>query len=394
MADLIERYVRAGLRLGRHNSDIVDSYYGPPAWRAEINAEPVRAPSDLVAECKALIAELDSNDTEVLELDAQRRRWLRSQTVGLMTVARKLNGDAIDFLDEVEACYGVRPERITEDEVHAAHVALSAALPGTGTLEQRVAAIRDAHVVPVDALRAVIDNLAQTLRPLTIEKFGLPDEESVEFDLVSDKPYSGFNFYQGNFRSLVTINVDLPVSSTSIAHLIAHEAYPGHHTEHCHKELGLVRRAGRLEQSIALIGTPACLMAEGLADLGLEIVLDADPTLAVEPLMHDAGVPYDTEAVLALAQFSNVIERARGTLACQLNMDGRSIEDVEATAKRWLIVDDARARQVVRFISDPSWRAYVFCYAEGYRLCRSFVDGDPRRFARLLDEQLVPSDLV
>jgi len=49
---------------------------------------------------------------------------------------------------------------------------------------------------------------------------------------------------------------------------------------------------------------------------------------------------------------------------------------------------------MVRFLTDPTWRAYVFCYAEGHRLCRAFMGGDPRRFARLLDEQLTPADLI
>jgi len=43
---------------------------------------------------------------------------------------------------------------------------------------------------------------------------------------------------------------------------------------------------------------------------------------------------------------------------------------------------------------DPTWRAYISCYVEGLPLCRDFVDGDPGRFARLLTEQLLPSDLI
>ena len=43
---------------------------------------------------------------------------------------------------------------------------------------------------------------------------------------------------------------------------------------------------------------------------------------------------------------------------------------------------------------DPTWRAYVFCYSEGVALCRRFVGGDPARFARLIDEQLLPADLA
>ena len=49
---------------------------------------------------------------------------------------------------------------------------------------------------------------------------------------------------------------------------------------------------------------------------------------------------------------------------------------------------------MVQFMTDPTWRAYISCYLEGLPLCRSFVDGDPARFQRLLDEQLIPADLL
>jgi len=400
-ATLTQRYVELGLRLGRHNPDIVDSYYGPAEWRRRIDAEAVAEPTALVESARRLIADLDARvdggDSEGTDrIDPQRRAWLRSQSVGLHTVARMLAGDPIDFLDEVELCFGVRPERITEDEVFEAQRGLDTALGGSagGPLADRMAALRERHVIPVDRLRAVIDNLSQDLQERTRRAFGLPDDEGVTFDLVTDKPYSGFNFYQGGFRSLVTINTDLPVLSTSIAHLVAHEAYPGHHTEHCHKEQGLVRDRDRVEQTIALIGTPSCLLAEGLADLGLEALMGPSPAEAIVPMMADAGVNYEIEAVNAVGQFSEVTARARGTLAMHLHADGQSPEAVIETAKRWFVVDDARATQMVRFLNDPTWRAYVFCYAEGHRLCRSFMAGDPQRFARLLDEQLTPSDLA
>lgn len=393
----VRRYVELGLRLGRHNADIVDSYYGPADWRAAVDAESVAAPDVLVDEARRLVADLDGD--EGAGLDAQRRTWLRSQVVGLHTVARMLRGDAIDFADEVELCFGVRPERISDDEIATAQRDLDRALrtPGGGTdgpLADRMAALRERHVIPVDRLRTVIDNLAQDLRERTRRAFGLPDGEHVDFDLVTDKPWSGFNVYQGGFRSLVAINTDLPVLSTSIAHLVAHEAYPGHHTEGCHKEAGLVRRGDRVEQSIALIGTPSCLMAEGLADLGLEVLVGSDTVAATEPMLTAAGVHYEVEPVQALAHFGEVMARARGTLAMMLHADGVPTDEVIATAERWFVVDHARATQMVRFLTDPTWRAYVFCYAEGHRLCRRFVGGDPARFARLLDEPLIPADLV
>ncbi len=131
--DLVRRYVELGLRLGRHNADIVDSYYGPTSWRDLVDAEPVTTAQDLVEEARRLILDLDADASAAdHQLDTQRRHWLRSQTVGLHTVARMLHGDRLDFIDEVELCFGIRPERITEDEVRDAQRELDGALRGPG----------------------------------------------------------------------------------------------------------------------------------------------------------------------------------------------------------------------------------------------------------------------
>ena len=49
---------------------------------------------------------------------------------------------------------------------------------------------------------------------------------------------------------------------------------------------------------------------------------------------------------------------------------------------------------MLAFIEDPTWRSYISTYADGFRLSRAYVGGDPARFVTLLTEQLTPEDLV
>ena len=42
---------------------------------------------------------------------------------------------------------------------------------------------------------------------------------------------------------------------SNLPRLVAHESYPGHHTEHCRKEAGLVGGLGQDEQTIFLVNT-------------------------------------------------------------------------------------------------------------------------------------------
>jgi len=399
----VARYLLLGLGVGRHVDGLVDAYYGPPALSQRVGHAPLVDPGRLVEEGRDLIAALDTgapldpdSGSEPFSEPARirRRRWLRAQVVGILTTARRLAGEPIGYAQEVESCYGVRPQLVPEEEFAAAHRRLEEALPGSGPLGQRLIAWRESHAVATDLLPGAIGSLADDLRERTQRLFGLPQGEQVEFELVTDKPWSGFNTYLGGLRSRVSVNTDLPVLSTSLAHLVAHEAYPGHHTEHCRKEVGLVRRRHWLEETIFLVGTPQCLVAEGLADLGLEVLLGARPEPIVAEHLRPLGIRYDTEVIAAMSEASETLGAVRANAAWRLHAEGADPETVVDEVARWGLLPRARAAKAVEFLLHPTWRAYVTCYVDGLRLCRQFVAGDPERFRELLSEQLLPADLA
>jgi len=397
---LVHDYLTLGLRLGRHIDGMVDAYYGPTALAGAVEAEPLVPPVHLLAEARTLLAALEAGEP----LDGgtgpedsaapARRHWMSAQVVGLATTCAKLAGESITYADEVEACYGVRPSRVDEEALMEAHRLLDDVLPGSGPLADRLVAWRESHAVPVDLLRRAVDALADSLRDRTRELFGLPDGEHVEFELVSDEPWAGFNYYLGDLQSRVAINTDLPVLSTGLAHLVAHEAYPGHHTEHTRKEVGLVRRRQWWEESIFLVGTPQCLLAEGLADLGLEVAWGRHPEMTVAEHLLPLGIRYDTEVVAAVAEAGEALGAVRTNAAFRLHEDGADPETVTDEVARWGLLPRERAAKAVEFLTHPTWRAYLTCYVEGFPLCRAFTAGDPARFDRLLSEQLTPADLV
>jgi hypothetical protein len=390
MEPVVEDYIRLGLRLGRHVEGFVDAYYGPPELAAETAAEPLSDPGRLADEAARLLTDVDDGAGT---LDDGRRRWLRAQTLGLRTSAEKLRGDTIGYLDEVERSYGVRPRWVDEDQFAAAHAALDMALPGDGALRERYVAWREAHAVEPATLPAVLADLAEDFRVRTADLFGLPDGERVDLELVTDQPWSGFNHYLGGLRSRVEINVDLPVLSLSLGHLVAHEAYPGHHTEHVRKEVGLVRGRAWWEESIFLVGTPQCLLAEGLADLGIEVLLGERPETLLAEHLHRHGLQYDAEVVAAVGGAGETLGAVRSNAAILLHEEGRPADDVIDYLTRWALLPRVRAEKAVGFLTDPTWRSYISCYVEGLPLCRSFVAGDPARYGRLLSEQLTPADL-
>ena len=409
---VVERYLALGLAMDRHVPGLVDSYYGPEQIAARVGASPLMAPEHAVAEARSILAAIDAGEPlgdpdervapghRQLEIapdagrDASRRHYLRAQTIGLLTTARKLAGEPIAYADEVEACYGVRPRRFELEEFEAAHRRLDDVVPGDGALLDRYVAWREARTVPVDRLQAAIASLAEDLRDRTRLMFGLPEGEHVEFELVSNKPWSGFNYYKGGLRSRVAINTDLPVLSTSLGPLVAHEAYPGHHTEHVRKEVGLLRRNRCWEESIVVIGTPHNLLSEGLADLGFEVAAGPSPDAVVAEHLTPLGISYDPEVVAAMRGAREALGGVRANAAFRLWEDRADPDAVTDEVARLELTSRARAQKAVEFLLHPIWRSYISCYVEGLALCRAFVGGDPARFARLVTEQLTPRDLI
>jgi hypothetical protein len=376
--DTWERYLLLGLRLGRHVDGLVDAYFGPPELKERVDAEPPLAASELAEEARALG-------------ECARTGWLRAQLHGCETTARRLDGDAIGWSDEVERCYGVRPQRTAESVYEAAHERLDEALPGNADLGERYRTWVDRQALPVDALLPASSRFAAALRGRTAELLGLPDDEEAVLELVQGEPWAAFNYYLGGRRSRVVVNTDLPVYSHRVPELIAHEIYPGHHTEHAWKEALLVDGEGNYGEAIFLVGTPQSTVSEGIASLAREIV-DAD---ALAPGVYaELGVPYDAETAEAVRDAREALDTVGVNAALLLHEEGASREDAVSYVERWHLVPREHAEKSVDFITHPTWRAYVSCYASGYELCKRWVDGDAQRFRRLLTEQLSTAELA
>lgn len=375
-----EHYVELCLRLARHDEDLMDFYFGPQGIAARVESEPLKEPSRLSEDARSLADQTDS-------------AYLRAQLQGLEIVARKLAGEQISYEDEVECCYGTRPECVPEDRFEEAHQALDEVLPPGGTLAERFQRWDDGDPVPVDKLEAVLRTLGERLRERTRELFGLPDGETFELELVSDKHWEGFNDYRGGLRSRVEVNTDLPIAANSVVALIAHELYPGHHTERVWKEQLLYIGRGQLEEGVLVYGTPQSVITEGIAVLAVDMVVDEHGTLVADTL-RDFGVDYDPDLAWRVRQAARPLASVMANAAILLHVDGVSTGEVSEYLQRWELSSPDRAEKHVDFVMDQWGRTYIRTYTDGYDLCRRWVAGDPARFKRLLTEQLSPADLA
>jgi hypothetical protein len=287
----------------------------------------------------------------------------------------------------------VRPRLEPEDVFAAAHAKLDELLPGPEPLAERYERWVAAQAVPKEVLEQALKATAAEARRRALDLVGLPEDEEVEFEVVTDEPWRAFNYYLGELRSRIAVNLDVPVAASELFHLVAHEAYPGHHTEQSWKESRLVRDQGQLEETIALVGTPSALVAEGIAEVGFELV-SRDGDESVARILADLGVPYDAAEAATVREARRPLQLVGANVAYLLHEEGVSEAEAREYARRWAGVSEARVDLLMAFATDPAWRAYVICYGEGLRLCRSFVDGNPGAFRRLVTEQVTVDELL
>jgi hypothetical protein len=390
---LIREYLLLGLRFDRIESGYVDAFTGEPELRRLVENESAPDPSQLAKRANELLSLIPP------ELEPPRADFVAAHLRALECAGRKFAGEPVGFVDEVEAYFDVSISKGDPERYHEAHARLNEALGGDGPLAERMQAHRRADEIPPERLGECIDAFSSALRDRVRVNFPLPEGEVVEYEVVTDKPWSGFNYYLGDYRSRVAVNADHKQQMSNLPRLVAHEAYPGHHTEHCRKEAGLVAAQGQLEQTIFLVNTPQCLMAEGLADLALHAAVGTGWGAWAAEIYADLGLRFDGERAEAIAEASSAMIDVRQDAALMLHDEQRHVDDVVAFLMRWLLVDDTRARQMLRFLSSPLWRAYISTYVEGYQLLRAWLDARPagvslaRQFTRLLDEPLIPSAL-
>jgi hypothetical protein len=392
---LIREYLMLGLRFDRVEEGYVDSFTGDRELRRAVAEEPAPEPADLARQAERLLAELNAGS----ELEHGRAEFIGAHLRALACAGRKFSGQDVGFVDEVEAYFDVRIAKGDPDQYRQAHAKLDDALGGTGSLAARMADYRAGEEVPPDRLEECIHAFSSALRDRVRAAYPLPDAETISYEVVTDKPWSGFNYYLGNFKSTVAVNADLKQQMSSLPRLVAHESYPGHHTEHCRKEAGLVEGKGQAEQTIFLVNTPQCLMAEGLADLALYAAIGPDWGGWAGEIYADLGLGFDGDRAQAVSEAVATLADVRQDAALMLHDEHRDVDEVAEFLKRWLLVNDERARQMLRFLSSPLWRAYTSTYVEGYRLLRGWLADRPEevslaeRFGRLLDEPLIPSTL-
>ncbi len=396
------RYVILGLSLGRHDPNYVDAYYGPDSLRSAAAVDSMSV-EDVRAAAESLIAALgDSVPSYAESLVGLRHRYLRVQLGAMAARARMLGGERLTFDEEARALYDAAPPHHGETHFDSLLSRLDTLLPGRGPLAARYQRFRGRLMIPEARVDTVFKTAIAACRARTLAHLPLPPGERFDLEYVKGTPWNAYNWYQGDYRSLIQVNMDFPIPIDRAVDLACHEGYPGHHVYNAVLEQALVRERGWVEISMYPLFSPQSLIAEGSANFGIDMAFPPAERVAFErdSLFRLAGLDRSlAERNAAVRLVVEHLNYARNEVARRY-LDG----ELDAAAARtmmqryWLSSPDEAAK-AVRFID--TYRSYVINYNLGRDLVAAWVarsggDDDDARwkaFRALLSAPHLPRDL-
>ena len=402
MNSIAERYVKLVLKVGQHDKNFVDAYYGDPAWKPTGAALSLTELTGEAGLLRKQLSELEPDRSN--EMARLRHDYLEKQLTAVDARILMLAGQKFSFDDEAARLYDAKPPAMTEADFQPALDELGRLLPGRGPLVDRYAAFRQKYVIPTDKLDAVFRAAIDGCRSKTLEHLKLPAGETFTVEYVKGKSWSAYNWYKGNFTSVIQVNTDLPITIDRAIDLACHEGYPGHHVYNALLEQHLVRERGWVEFSVYPLFSPQSLIAEGTANFGIEVAFPGEARTAFERdrLYPIAGLDPATANTYASVQRQIAKLSYAGNEAARKYLNGEIDRDAAvARLQKWAMSPSDRAEQRTRFFDE--YRSYVINYNLGQDLVRAYVEKHGgtedkpedrwRIFGELLSSPRLPSGL-
>ena len=405
MNQLAERYVKLVLKVGQHDENYVDAYYGDQSWGRK-KTDPATPLFALAAEARALHEDIQQSvlPPAADELTTLRRDYLDKQMAAVEARIAMLAGTTFTFDEESQKLYDAEAPHQTEADFKPVLDELAKLLPGSGPLPARYAAFRDRFVIPKAKIDAVFRAAIDGCRSRTLAHMTLPKDEAFVVEYVTGKTWSAYNWYKGNFRSVIQVNTELPITIDRMIDLACHEGYPGHHVYNALLEQTLVKGRGWVEFSVYPLFSPQSLIAEGTANLGIEVAFPGESrtTFERDTLYPIAGLDPKTAATYSAVQTLIGKLSYAGNEAARRYLNGEI--DRAAAAKwleSWAMMPKDRAEQRTKFFD--TYRSYVINYNLGRDLARTYIErrggtiehADTRwaEFGKLLSSPRLPSGL-
>ena len=369
--DVARAYVRLALALGERDPDSLDFSIAPVEIAAEMHKAylPVKSIQEQ--------AETLSRQLSAMQVGAdqrERRDFLAAQLGAVAARAAMLEGQRWDFDTEAQRFFGVNRLPDTRSEERRVlrakvHVLLPIApKPGEDDAARyaRYARYSGGFVIPAGKLVLVMQAALAQCRARTLEHIALPEGESMELELVRDKPWAAFSRYMGHAHSVIELNVDMPMTVDDALELACHEGYPGHHVFNMLRDATLVQQRHWPEAEVQLTFSPQSYVSEAAAAYAPELAFPLEDRVRIERDVLFPAAGLDAKDVARAAAINAVLRQldsAEPAIARDY-VDGRLefVRAEQALASEALM---ANSESLLLYLNE--YRSYMLAYTDGPR---------------------------
>jgi hypothetical protein len=408
MNGIAEQYVKLVLETGEYYPGYVDAYYGPKEWLPtkdtsyEIDSTIINS---LNQKTDDLLNKLESlKDYKATEIETLRYRFLYKQLLSVKGMILIIAGGTFPFDQEAKILYDADPPHFTDDHFKKILDKLDKLVPGTGNLQKRVNEFRNNFFIPANKLDTVFAAAIKECRNRTLEHIDLPVNENFKVEYVKDKPWGAYNWYKGNYFSLIQINTDLPADIDRAIGLASHEGYPGHHVFNVLLEKNLVKNRNWVEFSVYPLFSPVSLLAEGTANYGVNVIFPGNDRTEFERKVLFPLAGLNTADADLYYKILNLLKKLSyaGNEAARNYLDGKRTKDQTiAYLQKYLLFTKEKAEKRLAFIEQ--YRSYVINYNLGEDIVKNYIEKNggtienPERrwklFKQLISLPQTPSEL-
>lgn len=262
----------------------------------EAKAHPLTMPQ-VVAGLDGLVTRIDRIKPSADPLLAMRQRYIRAHLVSYALQLQPEKLAALPVAKQVELAYGFVPVFPDLASVDPAIDALDRALPGPGSLSERIDAMKKRAQVPKDKIEPVVRTALAECRRRSAARLKMPKEElTVSFP--DDKLIPAQANYEGNGKGAIAISTDYPADVDRLLTTACHEAYPGHHTHLATLDERLWTGRGWIEGKVGMFFEPLFAVSDAISEYGTGMVFPLEERMKYERevLFPLAGLSMQDEA--------------------------------------------------------------------------------------------------
>lgn len=374
--DVAAEYVKLCLAIGEYDNGFVDAYYGPKKWKPTSQPKEVFPYQEFKWKTNDLVHRMELIDPNSCNSKLKlRRNFLFKQLNAVNTRLDILSGKQLPFDFEAQHLYDITPSHTSIDDFDLLIDSLELLVPGDGPLNERYTAYSSQFVIPSEKLNAVFTTAIVEAKKRVSEKIDLPKNEKFELSYVTNQPWSGYNWYQGEYTSLIQINTDLPIHIERAVDLACHEGYPGHHVFNLMLEKQLVDEYGWKEMTIYPLFSPQSFIAEGSANYGIEMAFPGEERIDFEKstLFPLAGIDPDlAEEYYQIQSIRKELNFVEIYIAREFLQGSISDDEAKELIQKYLLFSEERSAQRLSFYT--TYRSYVINYSLGEQMIREFVE--------------------